>query len=139
MQGHGIAQCVAHAGQGQDVDFDEVLLGHPVLGQERPAGADAGAVDQQVDLSLTLFELQQKAGQAQRLAQVTGAKQYLDAEALGQFQCNAFQLITLAGHQNQATATPCQGFGQCQADATGGAGDQSVTGHAFLHRNAAGP
>ncbi|MNT87779.1 hypothetical protein D3C72_2282340 [compost metagenome] len=55
---------MAQAGERQNVHFDQVLLGHPVLRQERAAGADAGAVDQQVDLPVTFFQLQQKAGQA---------------------------------------------------------------------------
>ena len=76
LQGHAVADRMAQPGEGEDVHFDQVLLGHPVLGQERSAGADAGAVDQQVDLPVAFFQFQQKPGQAQRLAQVTGPEQH---------------------------------------------------------------
>ncbi|MNP80913.1 hypothetical protein D3C76_1791350 [compost metagenome] len=54
---------MAKAGEGEDVHLDQILLGHPVLGQERTAGTDTGAVDQQVDLPVTFLQFQQKSGQ----------------------------------------------------------------------------
>jgi hypothetical protein len=130
---------MAQAGQRQNIHFDQVLLGHPVLGQEWAASANAGTIDQQVDLPVTFLQFQQEPGEPQRLTQVTGTEQHFHAKTLGQFNRNTFQLITLAGHQNQAAATPGQRFGHRQADAAGSASDQSVTGHAVLHRNSSAP
>ena len=45
---HGITHRVAKAGQGQDVQLDQVLLAHPVLGQKVPVGTNAGAVHQNI-------------------------------------------------------------------------------------------
>ncbi|MNE78865.1 hypothetical protein D3C80_1753070 [compost metagenome] len=60
-QGHAVTDGVTKPCQGEDVDFDQVLFGHPVLAQERPAGADACTIDQQVDLPFTFLQFQEKA------------------------------------------------------------------------------
>ncbi|MCY1181399.1 hypothetical protein D9M73_219000 [compost metagenome] len=65
---------MAKSGQGENVHFDQVLFVAPFLGQERPVGANAGAVDQQVDVALAFFKFQQETGQSQWFAQITGAK-----------------------------------------------------------------
>ncbi len=124
---------MAQAREGQNVQIDQVLLCTPVLSQKRSAGADARSVDQQVDLVGTVFQLQQKAREPQWLAQIAGSKQHFHAKTLSQFQCNCFQQVALAGDQDQVATATCQRFGHRQAYAAGRAGDQGVTGHAFLH------
>ncbi|MNF74506.1 hypothetical protein D3C84_565400 [compost metagenome] len=123
---------MAKSGQGENVHFDQVLLVAPFLGQERPVGANAGAVDQQVDVTLAFFKFQQETGQAQWFAQIAGAKQHFNAKTLGQLDGDAFQWVTLAGHQDQIASPTCQRLGQCQAQLTGGTSDHGVTGHAVL-------
>lgn len=124
---------MAQARQSEDVQVDQVLLGAPVLRQKRSARADARCIDQQVNLMRAVFQLQQEARESQRFAQVACTKQHFHAKTLSQFQCNCFQQVALTGDQNQAATTACQRFGHCQAYAAGRAGDQGVTGHAFLH------
>ena len=132
VQRHEVAHGVAQARQGHDVDFEQVLLVGPLLCQEGPIGTQARTVDQQVDAVLAFFQLEHETRDSQRFAQVTGTEQHLDAEPLGQFEGDGLQGFAVACHQNEVAPAPCQGLGQGQAQATGGAGDHGVTGHARL-------
>ncbi|MNV51188.1 hypothetical protein D3C71_1432280 [compost metagenome] len=123
---------MAQAAQGQHVDFKQVLLVGPLMGQEWPVGAQAGTIDQQVDAPLAFLQLQHEARQAQRLAEVAGTEKHLDTEALGQLDGHRLQRFTLACHQDQVAPAPRQGFRQGQAQAAGSTGDHGVTGHARL-------
>ncbi|MNP05809.1 hypothetical protein D3C76_977700 [compost metagenome] len=123
---------MAQAAQGQNVDFQQVLFVGPLMGQKRPVGAQAGAVDQQVDTPFAFFQFQYEARQAQRLAEVAGAEQHLDTKALGQLDGHGFQRFPLTCHQDQVAPAPCQRFRQGQAQAAGSTSDHGVTGHARL-------
>ena len=120
---------MTEAGEGQNVDLNQLLFAAPLLLEKGAGCAEAGVVDQQVDLLVRQFQLLQQAGYLQRLAKVAGAEQHLDAEALGQLVGDALQGVALAGHQNQVAATAGQGFGNGQANPAGGAGNQGITGH----------
>ncbi|MNH22006.1 hypothetical protein D3C79_818450 [compost metagenome] len=52
---------MTQAAQGQHVDFQQILFVGPFMGQERPIGAQARAVDQQIDTPLTFFQLEHEA------------------------------------------------------------------------------
>ncbi|MNY78172.1 hypothetical protein D3C86_2183200 [compost metagenome] len=64
---------MAQAAHGENVHLQQVLLVCPLVGEKRAIGTLAGAVDQQVDAPLALFQLEYETGQAQRLAEVAGA------------------------------------------------------------------
>ncbi|MNQ87210.1 hypothetical protein D3C85_1024250 [compost metagenome] len=127
---------MAQACEGQNVQLDQVLFMAPVLGEKRPVRTDRRAIDQQVDLPFAFLQFQQETGEAQRLTQVASTKQYFHSETLSQFNGDAFQQVTLPGHQNKAAPPAGEGLGHGQAEAAGGAGDQSVTGHAVLQAHA---
>lgn len=57
---HAGAEGVAKAGQGQDVEFDQLLFPRPFLVDEGAGGTDPGIVNQQVDLSFALFQFVQQ-------------------------------------------------------------------------------
>lgn len=132
MHRHQVADRVAQAGQGEDIDLQQVLFVGPLMGQEGPIGALAGTVDQQVDASLALLQLKYEPRQAQRLAKIAGAQQNLDTEALGQLDRDRLKGFTVACHQDQVAPAPRQGLRQGQAQAAGSSGDHGVTGHARL-------
>jgi hypothetical protein len=71
---HGITQGMAQAGEGENVQLDQVLFLAPVLGKKVPIATHRSTVHQQVDLALAFLELQQKAGQPQGFSQVTGTE-----------------------------------------------------------------
>ncbi len=128
--GHGVAQRVAQARNGEHVEFQQLALALPVLIEKAAGAGRAGVVDQELDAVVALLQLVEQAGELQRLGQVADPEQHLDAEALAQLAGDAFQRRAFAGHQDQGIAAPGQGFGERQADAAGGAGDQGIAGHA---------
>ncbi|MNN81970.1 hypothetical protein D3C81_1988520 [compost metagenome] len=71
----------------------------------------------------------QQPGNLQRLGQVAGAEQHVDAEALRQLAGDAFQRIAPARHQHQGLAAAREGFGQGEADTAGSSGDQGIAWH----------
>lgn len=60
LRRHAGAEGVAKAGQGQDVEFDQLLFPRPFLVDEGAGGTDPGIVNQQVDLSFALFQFVQQ-------------------------------------------------------------------------------